>query len=373
MTSGAARLLLALAIGLGTAGTARAHPAPFSFLDLILEGEGLHGSIILHDLDVGHDLGVDPPDALLAPDTAARYRAAIEDLVAARLHVHGDGAPRTLEWTGLDVVPERFGLRLSFRAGGRAAQVDVDAVMFPYDPIHQTFVNIHEDDALTYQAILTADRPALRYFSGRAQGRLAVIRTFVASGIEHILIGPDHVLFLIGLLLLGGSVGRLALIVTAFTIGHSLTLSLAALEILSLPSLFIEPLIALTIVIVGADNILVVVERRRAARDAAGGGIRDARPWFAGVFGLIHGFGFASVLREFGLPPEALAWSLVSFNAGVELGQLAIVAVAATVLAAAVRAKPALSDPVAVLGSMGVILAGAFWFWQRVFAAGGQA
>ena len=88
----------------------------------------------------------------------------------------------------------------------------------------------------------------------RTQGRLAVIRTFVLSGIKHILIGPDHILFLIGLLLLGGSLSRLALIVTAFTIGHSITLSLAALDILSPPARFIEPLIALTIVVVGADN-----------------------------------------------------------------------------------------------------------------------
>jgi len=86
------------------------------------------------------------------------------------------------------------------------------------------------------------------------QGRLSVVRTFVASGIEHILIGPDHILFLVGLLLLGGSVRRLALIVTSFTIGHSIKLSLAALDILSPSARFIEPLIALTLVFVGADN-----------------------------------------------------------------------------------------------------------------------
>ena len=86
------------------------------------------------------------------------------------------------------------------------------------------------------------------------------------SGIEHILIGPDHILFLIGLLLLGGTLSRLALIVTSFTIGHSITLSLAALDILSPPARFIEPLIALTIVVVGADNLLVLRARRKILR-----------------------------------------------------------------------------------------------------------
>jgi hypothetical protein len=102
------------------------------------------------------------------------------------------------------------------------------------------------------QAILDASRQTVEYYAGTTQGRLAVVRTFVLSGVEHIMIGPDHILFLIGLLLLGGSLARLALIVTAFTIGHSITLSLAALDILSPPSYVIEPLIALTIVVVGA-------------------------------------------------------------------------------------------------------------------------
>ena len=104
---------------------------------------------------------------------------------------------------------------------------------FPYDPIHQTFVNIYEDTALKLQLILDASHRDAEYYSGSTQGRWAVVKTFVMSGIEHILIGPDHILFLIGLLLLGGTLSRLALIVTSFTIGHSITLSLAALDILS--------------------------------------------------------------------------------------------------------------------------------------------
>jgi hypothetical protein len=170
---------------------------------------------------------------------------------------------------------------------------------------------------------------------------------------------------------------RLALIVTAFTIGHSITLSVAALDIFSPPGRIIEPLIALTIVVVGTDNLFVVADRKRQSEPAASGvpapPPRDARPLFAGFFGLIHGFGFASVLKEFGLPREALAWSLVSFNVGVEIGQLIIVVVAATLLTLTIRARPALTMPLARWGSVGVILAGTYWFVDRLFGRGGGA
>src|SRR5207244_639489 len=95
----------------------------------------------------------------------------------------------------------------------------------------------------------------IEYFSGGAAGVIGIIRKFVPAGIRHILIGPDHVLFLVGLLLLGGSIRRLLLVVTAFTVAHSVTLSLAVLNIVTLPSRLVEPAIALSIVYVGADNL----------------------------------------------------------------------------------------------------------------------
>ncbi|MEZ5288316.1 MAG: HupE/UreJ family protein [Vicinamibacterales bacterium] len=364
-----ASLVVTLSLLVGHAGTAEAHPAPFSFLDLHLDATGLHGSIVLHDLDVAHDLQIEPPDALLEPAVAERERPRIAALLDARLRLAGGGTPRTLTWTDITIERERFGLRLSFTAGPRPDAVDVHAVVFPYDPIHQTFVNVYEDGALRQQNILTADQPSMRFYAGTAQGRLAVVRTFVASGIEHILIGPDHILFLVGLLLLGGTLPRLAAIVTAFTVGHSVTLTLAALDIVSPPARIVEPLIALTIVIVGTDNLFVLYERsRHGTRERPA---RDARPLFAGFFGLVHGFGFASVLRSFGLPQGALAWSLVSFNVGVELGQLLIVVLAAGALAVVARASARSAAQVAWWGSIGVILAGGYWFVTRLFGTGG--
>ena len=145
------------------------------------------------------------------------------------------------------------------------------------------------------------------------------------------------------------------LIVTAFTVAHSVTLTLAALGVLDPPARWIEPAIALSIVYVGIDNLMV------------GKAGRDMRAWIAFFFGFVHGFGFAGVLREFGLPRGALGWSLFSFNLGVEVGQVCIVVVAASLLAFLRRRKPELAGRVAVIGSMIVILAGSYWFIQRVF------
>ena len=167
------------------------------------------------------------------------------------------------------------------------------------------------------QAILDADQTTHEYFVGTFQGRLAVVQKFVPAGLHHILIGPDHLLFLLGLLLPGGSIRRLALVVTGFTVAHSITLSLAVIGVMAPPSRIVEAVIALSIVYVGVDNLMV-----------RGG--RDVRVWIAIVFGFIHGFGFAGVLQEMGLVSEALGWSLFSFNLGVEIGQLAVVVVVAS-------------------------------------------
>ncbi len=346
---------------------ALAHPAPFSYLDLHLDATGVRGTLVVHDLDVAHDLGIPSADSLLDPAVAGRHRDALVALLTPRLSLVFDGRPVAVTWGGLEVVPDRQSLRLAFTvSGGRPGGVTVRAYLFPHDPIHQTFINIYEDSALKHQAILDATRQTADYYAGTVQGRLSVVRTFVASGIEHILIGPDHILFLIGLLLLGGTLRRLALIVTAFTIGHSITLSLAALDLVSPPAQFVEPLIALTIVVVGADNVLVL-RGKAAAVDKAS----DIRAWLAAGFGLIHGFGFAYVLKEFGLPQAALGWSLFAFNVGVEAGQLLIVGVVASLLLLVRRQSAAAAHWVALVGSIAVILAGLYWFVERVFLTGG--
>jgi len=353
------RSTVAIVAALGLPRAAAAHPVPFSYLDLRLQPDAIEGSLVVHIFDAAHDLNVEPAERLLDPSVALARSAELTALLAPRLSVSADGRPLTPQWLAPDVLRDRQSLRfpVRFPLAKRPGSIAVAAWMFPYDPVHQTFLNVYEGDALT-QAILDAGRPRFEYFAGTRQGALAVIEKFLPSGIHHILIGPDHLLFLVGLLLLGGTIRQLAVIVTSFTIAHSITLSLAALNIVTPPARIIEPAIALSIVYVGADNLLI--------RDG-----RDVRAWIAFAFGFIHGFGFANVLREMDLPARALGWSLFAFNVGVEIGQLLVVVVVASALTALRARSEAAGRQLAFAGSIVVIAAGAFWFVQRVFFPGG--
>ncbi|HSL21025.1 MAG TPA: HupE/UreJ family protein [Vicinamibacterales bacterium] len=361
-------VVLALACLAAAVPAAHAHPSPFSYLDVRLEassggpaGSRLEGRVVVHVYDLAHDLHVDAA-RLADPPFLAAWREAIIALLDSRSAVLLDGRPLTRQWHLPEPLLDRQSVSVRFSAEGirGAAVVGVRARLFPYDPAHQTFVNIYEDGALRLQAILDARNAERRHFTGTRQGRLALVVRFARSGIHHILIGPDHLLFLVGLLLLGGSLRRLIQIVTAFTLAHSATLSLAALAIVSPPSRLVEPAIALSIIYVGADNLLI-------------GRGRDVRAWIAFTFGLVHGFAFAGVLGEMGLPRSAIGWSLLAFNVGVEIGQLFVVVAVAAALGALRRHNEAASRRIAFGGSTVVIAAGAFWFVQRVFFGGGPS
>ena len=350
----------AIAASLCCATEASAHPAPFSYIDLAFRGGAIEGSLTVHVIDIAHELNITPPERVLDPEFLMRERKRILDIITPRILLNTD-RPLMIQWDTILPMKEELALRLMYRIPDEhPGALEIDTNLFPYDPIHQTFITIYEgtDPAPRQQVIFNATTNPHTYYLGTTQGAIAVMKTFIPSGTHHILIGPDHILFLIGLLLLGGTWMALVRIVTAFTIGHSITLSLAALNIVSPPASIIEPAIALSIVFVGADNLV------------RGDG-RDLRAWVALVFGLVHGFGFANVLREFGLPREALGWSLFSFNFGVEIGQLAVVVAVASLLTFIRRRSDALGARVAVAGSVVVIAAGTYWFVQRVFFPGG--
>jgi hypothetical protein len=339
---------------------ASAHPVPFTYLDLRVQPDGaIDGSLVAHIFDLGHDLNIDPAERLLDPAVASQQAAAIARLFAGRLTVRADGKALTPQWSLAEVLADRQSLRLSlhYASAGRPGVLTISAAMFPYDPYHQTFLNVYEGSLLT-QAILEQGHTGFEYFTGSRHGALAIVQRMLPLGINHILVGPDHLLFLIGLLLLGGTVRQLVVIVTSFTVAQTITLSLAALNLVSPPTRIIGPAIALSIVYVGADNLLI--------RDG-----RDVRAWIAFAFGFIHGFGFADVLREMDLSRRALGWSLFSFNVGVEIGQLLVVAVVATALAALRSRSQSAGRQLAFAGSVVVMAAGAFWFIQRVFFPGG--
>lgn len=180
-------------------------------------------------------------------------------------------------------------------------------------------------------------------------------RGFLLLGIRHILTGYDHVLFLLSLLMLGGGLRSLLKIVTAFTVAHSVTLSLAVLDLVALPPRLVESGVALSIAYVAAENLW---RKDKALR-------MRWRVTFG--FGLIHGLGFASILKEMAIPRSSLALSLVSFNLGVEVGQVAIVATAFLCLLALRKLPWELTFRRLV--SAGAVAVGLIWFVQRAFLA----
>src|SRR5215472_3794610 len=246
-----------------------AHPVPFSYLDVQLEPSAVEVSLVAHIFDLAHDLQISPADRLLESSVVAAHEGAMKAMLTPRLRLTVDGHAVSGDWGSLEILPERQSLRFHIRypVASPPGTVAVDTVMFPYDPMHQTFVNMYEGETLTSQMILDGKHSHLDYFAGSRQGVFAVVKKFVPAGAHHTLIGTNHLLSLIGLLLLGGSIRQLLVVVTSFTVAHSITLSLAALNIVTPPVRLIEPAIALSIVYVGADNLLV----------SAPGGGRDVR------------------------------------------------------------------------------------------------
>ncbi|MCX7898598.1 MAG: HupE/UreJ family protein, partial [Methylocystis sp.] len=176
---------------------------------------------------------------------------------------------------------------------------------------------------------------------------------FLLAGVEHIVIGYDHLCFLFALILWAGRVWPVVKIVTAFTISHSITLSLAALNIFALPSALTEMLIAASIVFVAVENFF--------SRDV------DSRWRNTFLFGFIHGFGFATALTEMGVPQNGVVPALAAFNIGVELGQIAIVMPVMLILFLIDRQTGGKRSEKLVYGVSAVIaLAGLYWMWDRL-------
>lgn len=224
--------------------------------------------------------------------------------------------------------------------------------------ITDTLVHIRLRDGSDITRLLKPDAPSMLVEAGRGAPALAA---YLVLGIQHILLGIDHLLFVLGLLLLVRKRARLLWTLTAFTLAHSITLALSALQIVQLSVPLIEAAIALSILFVAVE--VVNLWRGKA-------GLASRWPWgVAFAFGLLHGFGFASALGEVGLPKDAVLPALLLFNLGVEIGQLAFVAAVLLVYRALRRRGPTLLErgrwlaPYAIGGLAG------FWFIERSVAA----
>jgi hydrogenase/urease accessory protein HupE len=218
-----------------------------------------------------------------------------------------------------------------------------------------TLVRIELSDGRQIQRVLRRSQPSM-LVPARAN-RTTVFLDYLSIGFEHILSGADHLLFVFGLYLLCATTGALVKTITAFTVGHSLTLSLAALGYSNLPSGPIEILIA-------ASVLALAVE---LARDAPKGSLMRSYPWPMSLgFGLLHGMGFAGALREVGLPSGEIPMALFSFNVGIELGQLVFVT-AVLAIAPLLRRLPMPMPQRAAVYVMGSFAA--FWVLERSLAA----
>jgi hydrogenase/urease accessory protein HupE len=193
-----------------------------------------------------------------------------------------------------------------------------------------------------------------------AQGPLAVAGAYLRHGIEHILFGFDHLLFVLGLILIVPNARVLMLTITAFTVAHSITLALATLGVVHVPGPPVDAMIALSILLLAAEIL-------RMARGEPSTTARS--PWLvAFAFGLLHGFGFASALTAVGLPQNEVPLALFSFNVGVEVAQLGFIAGVLPILAAARRMpRLAAQDRHALqLTAYAIGILAAFWFFERV-------
>ena len=231
------------------------------------------------------------------------------------------------------------------------------------ESVTDVLVRVSTRDGRAFDYVLRPARPSLRLNLAPAQG--VALPGYLRLGIEHILTGFDHLLFVFGLLLLIGPNRRLVKAVSAFTVAHSLTLGLAALGYMRFPSAAIEALVALSI-------LFVAMELAPGRHDAAT--LARRRPWvIAFAFGLLHGMAFAGVLSEIGLPPGAAPQALLLFNVGVEIGQLAFIAVALVGLwlLRAIISRMAWRGPAWAAAAPAYVIGGlsAYWLIERTLAA----
>ena len=357
------------------AAPAWAHKPSDSYLTLRGDADGIavRWDIALRDLDYVLQLDRDGNGELTWGEVRQR-EADITKLARERLVLTSQGEACPLDSSGPMMLDRHSDgtyavLSLHARCARLAGSVQARySLFFDVDPSHRGLAQWTPPGASQPQPRVFAADSARQELPLAAPGAAETLRQYVAEGIWHIWIGFDHILFLLALLLpsvlvretghwtptpsLKRAVVEVLKVVTAFTVAHSITLSVAVLGLVSLPSRFVESVIAASVVVAALNNLRGTVDRRR---------------WMmAFVFGLVHGFGFASVLADLGLPQGALALALVGFNVGVELGQIAIVA-AFLPLAYALRTTGFYRVGVLRLGSLAVAAIALWWFIQRAF------
>lgn len=351
---------------------ALAHKPSDSYLSLSVAGAQVQGQwdIAVRDLDYALGLDADDDGVLTWGELRTRHaHIAAYALAHLRLLQDGVACPMAVTEQLLDTHSDGAYHVLRFRATctqePRILGIEYK-LFFDLDPQHKGLLRLNHADT-TQTAVFDAQH-ATRRITLNSHGTWRALGDYSIQGVWHIWTGYDHLLFLLLLLVpavlrrerthwqgvenLRAALLDTAKVVTAFTVAHSITLSAATLGLVSLPSRLVESAIAASIIVAAINNIVPILQTRR---------------WpLALIFGLIHGFGFASILTDLGLPAGALAGALMGFNLGVEAGQMAIVMVFLP-LAFIVRASPVYRYTVYIAGSaLAAGLAG-IWFMERAF------
>ena len=340
------------------AAPALAHEIGLSVVELRVEHEHLSVQMTFAQSEVEALVAVEQKTTgNPVPVTPVPTRTGLEALALTALEITLDERP--LQAGDVTVQPEpnntiQFRLSFPMSAGSRLGVRS----MLParLTPGHRQFLVVRSKTGQTLaERILDGTGNTFQADLARlslSEARPSSFHQFLVLGVEHILTGYDHVVFLLALLLAGGAFWNTAKILTSFTLAHSITLALAALDVARIPSSIVEPLIAVSIVYVGVENLL-----------------HDDLRWrwlLTFAFGLVHGFGFASVLRELGVGAAGVgvAVPLVSFNLGVELGQIGIMLLVLPLIWK-LRSQPFFVMRCVPVCSLLVTLVGGYWLLQR--------
>ena len=349
-----------------------AHQGSSSYLSLAVEGASVTGQWDVSLIDLEQVIGLDASgDGDITWGEVKAKQKEFESYALSRLQIKVDGALRPMQIR--ELLMDNFSdgsyavLRFGLECSTPPTNFNVDyRAFFDIDTLHRGLFRL-EQKGVVQTAVFSPEKP-VHSFALSSPSRWRQFLDFNREGVWHIWTGFDHILFLLALLLPSvlrregrawHGVGRfrpalinVLKIVTAFTLAHSITLSLATLGIVHLPSRLVESTIAASVILAALNNIWPVLAERG---------------WMvAFVFGLVHGFGFANVLVDLGLARQTLALALVGFNLGVEIGQLAIVA-AFLPLAFGLRDSWVYQKLTFQVGSALIALVAATWMMERIF------
>lgn len=352
------------ALLLGLCATALGHDVQASWTTVRIRPESLELTVKMHAETVRTLIQDEAPGATFEPENLERVLPALKSFGRKLYEVSAGGDLLAATESDVRVVEDNLEFRLVYPPPSAAPLRLKANYLSRVTPDFIAHVSVTDEPGkpLTSQ-VLRATAPVMEVPRPAAPGgdrtgggaRDGTFLPFLGLGVEHILKGYDHLLFLLGLLVVCRRFSSVALLITCFTLAHSVTLALAALDLFTLSPRLVEPLIAASIVFVGVENLVR----------------RDEPKWrwaLTLAFGLIHGFGFAGVLREAGLGSSgsSLLAPLFSFNLGVEVGQVAVAAVVLPLLWR-LRRWPAFDQRGHVFISALVILAGAYWLLRRLF------